>query len=949
MITTVSRAAMLACAVAASVSAQALAQDSASTLRLRYASFDPISASPEVPTGLRSTAAQRLVIVQFSGTPSQAGRDLITGSGGQVVSYLPQDSYVVRIDPAGAALLRAGQGVRWVGAYHPAYRLDPELLRSGVLQDPAPRKYDVVVADKRADKPALRDNVLAVGGRVDDLHTGGLLMTVTLTGPQLQAAAGFDEVLWINAWSAPQEDMNNARIQGGGNYIEGQAGYTGAGVNAHIYEGVEAGHPDFTGPVTNVRSSGNAASHGHCTAGIVFGNGTSNAAVRGMAPDAGKFYTNYGSVSGSRWQVFSDLVNIHDVSHTTASWGGSRTFFYNATSADSDDIVFDHDLAWTQSQSNAGNQDSRPQAWAKNVFSIGGVDHNNNSNPADDSWQAGNASIGPASDGRIKPTLCAYYDSIGTSDRTGGSGYSNNNWYSNFGGTSGATPIVAGHNVIAIQMFTDEVVPGFGAFGNQLRVPGGTSHQNRPHFPTLKALQVVSAAQYSFTSGSNDNRREHQGWGFPDLRKMWDLRSKTFIVDETDVLTQGALRSHPIVVGPGEPALKACLNWNEPGANPAAAQHLINNLSLRVTSPSGVVYWGNHNLEDGVWSTPGGSEDTVNSIECVFVQNPAAGTWNIEVLASAVVQDNHVETGAVDIDYGLVVTGGSGSNVTFANFATFGAGCNGSVPVPAPPCQQWNPFGGALTNQTESDEVVMRIGFSGTQLIESFELLTASVSGAPVTVPARIYSGAVPGTNPVAVTTMTVGGSAGFYKATFSPPVSVTNACYIGIETSALDVYKSEVQFGQYNVAYARPNASAAWTLQVLRPSYIVNCVPEYLVPAMGNTGRPVIGASFDVDLSDALPATFAVLVSGTSDQVYAGGPLPTPLPGAPGCELLVSADATSFALTDAAGAASLPVQVPNTASLEGLDVFYQWVVLDGPANTVGLVTSNGGRALLGQ
>ena len=281
---------------------------------------------------------------------------------------------------------------------------------------------------------------------------------------------------------------------GGGNCIQSQAGYTGAGVNAHIYEGVEASHPDFTGSVTNVRSSGNAQSHGHCTAGIVFGNGSSNPAVRGMAPDAGKFYTNYGSVQGSRYQVVDDLVNIHNVSHTTASWGGSRTFFYTATSASADDIVFDHDIVWTQSQSNAGNQDSRPEAWAKNVFSIGGVDHNNNNNPADDSWQAGNASTGPASDGRIKPTLCAYYDSIGTSDRTGGSGYSNNSWYSNFGGTSGATPIVAGHNVIAIEMFTDEVSPGIGAFGNQLRVPGGTSFENRPHFPTLKALQVVSAS-----------------------------------------------------------------------------------------------------------------------------------------------------------------------------------------------------------------------------------------------------------------------------------------------------------------------------------------------------------------------------------------------------------------------------------------------------------------------
>jgi len=949
MITATFRAAVSACALVIALPAQAPSGDVSRGLLLRYASFDPTVSEPSVPEGLRSTPAQRLWIVQFDGTPTQQDRDQISAAGGEIVSYLPHDAYVVRIDPANALQLRAGASVRWVGAYHPAYRLDPTLMRADTNVGRAPRRYDLVVANKRTDKPALRRSLEAIGGVVDDMHTGGLLMTATLNGQQLLQAAAFDQVLWINEWSPPAEDMDNARSQGGGNYIEGQAGYTGAGVSAHIYEGVEAGHPDFTGTVTNVRSSGNAQSHGHCTAGIVFGNGNSNSAVRGMAPDAGKFYTNYGSVVGSRWQVFDDLVNVHNVSHTTASWGGSRTFFYNATSASSDDIVFDHDLAWTQSQSNAGNQDSRPEAWAKNVFSIGGVDHNNNASPADDSWQAGNASIGPASDGRIKPTLCAYYDSIGTSDRTGGSGYASGNWYGNFGGTSGATPIVAGHNVIAIEMFTDELVPGFGAFGNQLRVPGGTSHQNRPHFPTLKALQVVSAAQYSFSASSSDNRREHQGWGFPNLQKMWDMRSKTYIVDETDVLTQGTVRSHPIVVGPGEPALKACLNWSERGANPSAAQHLINNLSMRVTSPTGVVYWGNNNLESGVWSTPGGSEDTVNSIECVFIANPVIGTWNVEVIASAIVQDNHVETAAVDADYGLVVTGGSGSAVTFASFASFGAGCASSIPVPSPPCQQWNPSGAPLTNQTSANEVVLRVGVGGVQQIESFDIFTASVSGSPVTVQARIYGGGVPSASPSAVTSITVGGAPGFYRATFAAPVTVGSAFYIGIDTTALDVYLPEIQFGSFNVAYSRPNNSTPWSVQVIRPAYFINCVPDYQVPAIGNTGRPVLGASFDVELSNAPPATIAALVQGLSDQTYSGGALPVTLPGAPGCDLLVAPDATVTTLTDASGGGSRNIGIPNTASLEGLDVFYQWVVLDQPANALGVATSDGGKATLGQ
>jgi hypothetical protein len=74
-------------------------------------------------------------------------------------------------------------------------------------------------------------------------------------------------------------------------------------------------------------------------------------------------------------------------------------------------------------------------------------------------------------------------------------------------------------------MFTD------GLFG-PVRVPGGTRFQNRPSFTTLKALQIASASQYAFTATSANNRREHQGWGNPNLRTMYDDRAQIFVVDE---------------------------------------------------------------------------------------------------------------------------------------------------------------------------------------------------------------------------------------------------------------------------------------------------------------------------------------------------------------------------------------------------------------------------------
>ena len=993
MLSTLSRAAVLACAVTVSLSAQA---PQAERINLRYQSFDPSVSQPEVPQALRSTAKMQMHIVQFAGVPTQADRDAIVAAGGKVIGYLPVNAYVVRMTAGQATAVGDHRSVRWIGGYQPAYRIEPELLKMQAWQNPQPVRYNLVVADKHSDKPALANQIQAIGGTVDNEQTGSLLFTVTLTGPQLLQAAGMDEVLWIDRWSAPEEDMDNARIQGGGNYVESQGGYTGSGVNSHIYEGVEATHPDFTGTVTNVRSGGAAQTHGHATAGIVFGNGNSNPAVRGMAPDAGKFYTNYSSVNTSRWQVFSDLVNIHNVSHTTASWGDARTFFYTSVSADADDITFDHDLAWTQSQSNAGNQDSRPQAWAKNIFSIGGVNHANNSNAGDDSWQNGGASIGPASDGRIKPTLCAYYDNIGTSDRTGSAGYSSGSWTSSFGGTSGATPIVAGHNTIALQMYTEEVSPGVGLFGQPLRVPGGTTHQNRPHFPTLKGLQVVSATQYSFNSGSSDNRREHQGWGFPDLETMYDNRAKMYIVDETDVIFPGQARQHTITVANGEPSLKICLNWNEPAGNPAAASQLINNLSLRVTAPSGTQYWGNNGLNSGLWSSAGGSEDTINSIENVFVQNPQSGQWIVEVIGSGIVADNHVETAGVDADYSLVVAGGLGQigtgGGTFATKSIIGSGCGGTSVICDEGIYEFPNFDLANSSFT--------LAYSGGEYTlvpgQGTWISPAGPQGfADDTTQAYTLGFSLPfpggSTNSITVCSngwVTSGGYSG--GANYTPNVGtfLSNEMWCALwrdlnPSSGGDVYVDstaartvvswdgvpnysntgsntlQVQFwangdvhfiyqnitvaGDYLVGYSLAGAADPGSIDISASlnGTVTACSSTSGTPdvALDASARPVLGSSINLVTTNVPPTAVAGLSILSLSPIVGG--LELTFFGMPGCYVYQQLDVVT-SLAVAGGTGSAPLAIPNTAALVGTEVRNQSVALVLNINPAHMVTSNG-------
>ena len=960
MLQTGSLGVLLASAVCVVLSAQSPAPNGGrETVQLRLVTgvFDPLAGQPEIPAALRSDARQRLWIVQFDGAPTQSGRDAIAELGGQVLRYLPDHAYIVRLDASECEKLRAQPSIRWVGAYHPFFRLEPALIAGHAVADATPVRYNLVVADKRTDKPALGAKVRAIGGIVDHEQTGSLLFTVTLTGPQLLAVAGFDEVVWIDRVTAEENDVDNARIQGGGNHVETMGGYTGAGVRAHIYEGIEATHTDFTGGAISVQSGGGSDTHGHCTAGIVFGNGTSNPAVRGMAPDCGKYYTNYSSVTPgfSRWQVIQELATTHQVSHTTASWGNTQTTAYTSVSAEADDIVFDHDITWTQSQSNTGNQNSRPQAWAKNVFSIGGVAHGDNSNPLDDSWNLGGASTGPASDTRIKPDLCAYYENIGTSDLTGAAGYSTNNWYAAFGGTSGATPIVAGHNVLAIQMYTDEVSPGIGLFGQTLRVPGGTAHQNRPHAPTLKALMCAAASQYTFNAASTDNLRIHQGWGFPSLQRLYDRRSRTFVVDETDVLAQGAATRWEITVQPGEPDLRVVLNYADQAAVPTASVHLINNLSVRVTAPNGTIYWGNNGLSAGNWSVTGGAEDNINPIECVFVQNPAAGLWRVDVKATLIALDSHVETPAVDADYGLVVIGGNGQLGTppqFATFTEFGTGCPGSVTLPSY-CAQLNPLGGTISTTNIAREYAYTVPSIGSAQVLGFDIFTRSTNAGTVVVPAHIYAqaGGLPALTPLASTTLTVGPTAGFYTATFASPVPVSGTFYIAMDSSAQTVLRSHLTAGSTGTAYARIPPAGAWTLStaVTRPAWRVSCSggAQFATPDLGSVGLPSITTSYTVTLASALPSTIALFVSGFSDQSFGAIPLPWTLPGAPGCNLLVSADVLDAVVTSGTGTGSRTIAVPGSTSLIGFTIFHQWGVFDA-VNPLGIVVSNAGRATIG-
>jgi hypothetical protein len=335
----------------------------------------------------------------------------------------------------------------------------------------------------------------------------------------------------------------------------------------------------------------------------------------------------------------------------TNSTGDTRTFFYTTISAEMDDVLFINDITITQSQSNAGDQDSRPQAWAKNIISGGAVDHFDTLTRSDDCWSCGDASIGPADDGRIKPDLVFFYDLTWSAARRPGTPPAGAATYTQFGGTSGATPSIAGYTGLFYQMWSEQV------FGNDVPNPGGTVFENRPHMTTAKAAMINTATQYAFSGQDHDLTRVHQGWGMPSAQYLYDIRDKIGFIDETEVLENLESIEFFAFVEPAEPELRVTMTYADPMGVPSASVARINDLTLKVTSPSATEYWVNNGLLDGNFSTSGGSADTIDTVENVFIQNPESGLWSVEVIASEINEDSHVETQEVDADFALVVSG----------------------------------------------------------------------------------------------------------------------------------------------------------------------------------------------------------------------------------------------------------------------------------------------------
>jgi hypothetical protein len=166
-------------------------------IELRGYEFDPlIEGEPPVPSVLRASGESAYALLQLDGTPKREELDALRAAGVTFHDPIAGNAYLVRIDAKGASAIAAKRAevaslpsVRWVGALHGAYKIDPGAKGGEVLLDLFPD------ADLAAAEAALASAGVKVLERSDTAKVK--LIEVEADADLLPLLAGIEGVRWV--------------------------------------------------------------------------------------------------------------------------------------------------------------------------------------------------------------------------------------------------------------------------------------------------------------------------------------------------------------------------------------------------------------------------------------------------------------------------------------------------------------------------------------------------------------------------------------------------------------------------------------------------------------------------------------------------------------------------------------------------------------------------------
>lgn len=585
------------------------------------------------------------MLVQMYDWPSPEQQATLSQQGIQLLHYLPSRTWIASIRPDLVGSLSTNPLIRWAGPLTTDDRMSPLLTDPSTqqLMTQAATQTLALIVEFASDLDQTANEAVIArhhGAVVRSINSINGLMVILPTG-ELQSLASEDGVIWIEP-PLPQFDPLNdcVRQRIGVNRLQ-SAPYnlTGNGVDMLVYDAgtVATSHSGFTGRLT-IGDSSNTGDHATHVAGTAAGNGSGSPFLRdlkGMAPDAR--IISYGFESSANEWLYNDPGDIESDWRTakntygadlgTASigtntanngfpcdWEGN----YGAVSQLIDAIVRGslgepYITTWAAGNERGGSRrcgtgygTTAPPANAKNPIHVGATH-------SDSDVITAFSSFGPSDDGRIKPTIAA------PGCEQGGEGFINSTLPSNqygssaYCGTSMATPAVAGAVALMIQ---------------QYRVTYNSGGEPLPS--TIKALLIHTAVDKG-----NPGPDYQYGYGRIDTVSALDALIAGGFREET-MQAGGEVHEYLYPFSGSIPELRVSLAWDDAPATPSALTQLVNDLDLRLVSPSGQTFYPFilDPANPGQTATTG--DDARNNQEQVIIANPEAGTWKIRVQGYAV-------------------------------------------------------------------------------------------------------------------------------------------------------------------------------------------------------------------------------------------------------------------------------------------------------------------------